>query len=72
MSSLRVLDASNNQINAMPIEYEHLKIQEINLSMNRLRDLPTLRNVSLKEVLKRNLTSKHFDFMLMSTSGFRH
>jgi len=51
LSSLRVLDASNNQINAMPIEYEHLKIQEINLSMNRLRDLPTLRNFKTVRVL---------------------
>lgn len=56
-----MLDASNNQINAMPIEYEHLKIQEINLSMNRLRDLPTLRNVSMNEVPEKKVISKRFD-----------
>lgn len=45
----------------MPIEYEHLKIQEINLSMNRLRDLPTLRNVSMNEVPEKKVISKRFD-----------
>ena len=46
LSSLRKLEAAQNQISSIPTEYENLHIEHLDLSNNIIRELPGLRNVS--------------------------
>jgi len=44
LSSLRKLEAAQNQISSIPTEYENLHIEHLDLSNNIIRELPGLRN----------------------------
>ena len=50
LSSLRKLEAAQNQISSIPTEYENLHIEHLDLSNNIIRELPGLRNVSLPKI----------------------
>ena len=52
LSSLRKLEAAQNQISSIPTEYENLHIEHLDLSNNIIRELPGLRNVSAEKIAR--------------------
>ena len=68
LSSLRKLEAAQNQISSIPTEYENLHIEHLDLSNNIIRELPGLRNVSLPKIIEKT-TKNHKNF---SSKRFEH